>query len=90
MSCFVFASVLESGDDLDLDQTAGRKSGNLESAARGERSLELGSVDLVHGSEVGDVGQVDRSLDDIGKGGAGSGQQGLCLLYTSPSPRDCS
>ena len=32
---------LESGDDLDLDQTASRKSGNLESAARGERGLEL-------------------------------------------------
>ena len=77
MSCLVVANALESGDDLDLDQTAGRKGGNLESAARGERSLELGSVDLVHGSEVGDVGQVDRGLDDIGKGGAGSGQQSL-------------
>ena len=77
MSCFVFANDLESGDDFDLDQTAGRKSGNLEGAARGEGGLELGGVDLVHGSEVGNVGQVDRGLDDIGKGGAGSGQQGL-------------
>ena len=77
MSCLVVANALESGDDLDLDQTASRKGGNLESAARGERGLELGGVDLVHGGEVGDVGQVDRGLDDIGKGGAGSGQQGL-------------
>ena len=77
MSCLVFANALESGDDLDLDQTAGRKGGNLEGAARGERSLELGGVDLVHGGKVGDVGQVDRGLDDIGKRGAGSGQQGL-------------
>ena len=53
MSCFVFANALESGDDLDLDQTASRKGGNLKCAARGERSLELGGVDLVHGSEVG-------------------------------------
>ena len=58
MSCLVVANALESGDDLDLDQTASRKSGNLESAARGERGLELGGVDLVHGGEVGDVGQV--------------------------------
>lgn len=77
MLCLVVANALESGDDLDLDQTAGRKGGNLESAARGERSLELGGVDLVHGSEVGNVGQIDRGLNDIGKGGAGSGQQGL-------------
>ena len=55
MLCLVVANALESGDDLDLDQTAGRKGGNLESAARGERSLELGGVDLVHGSEVGNV-----------------------------------
>ena len=54
-----------------------RTGGNLESATRGERGLELGGVDLVHGSEVGNVGQVDRGLDDIGKGGTGSGQQGL-------------
>ena len=53
MSCLVVANALESGDDLDLDQTASRKGGNLESAARGERGLELGGVDLVHGSEVG-------------------------------------
>ena len=72
MSCLVVANTLESGDDLNLDQTASRKSGNLESTARGERSLELGGVDLVHGSEVGNVGQVDRGLNDIGKGGAGS------------------
>ena len=77
MSCLVVANALESGDDLDLDQTASRKGGNLEGAARGERGLELRGVDLVHGGEVGDVGQVDRGLDDIGKGGAGSGQQGL-------------
>lgn len=76
MSCLVVANPLESGDDLNLDQTAGRK-GGTESAARGERSLELGGVDLVHGSEVGNVGQIDRGLNDIGKGGAGSGQQGL-------------
>ena len=56
---------------------------NLEGAARGKRGLELGGVDLVHGGEVGDVGQVDRGLDDIGKGGAGSGQQGSTLA------RDC-
>lgn len=77
MSCLVVANALESGNDLDLDQTASRKGGNLEGAARGERGLELGGVDLVHGGEVGDVGQVDRGLDDIGKGSAGSGQQGL-------------
>lgn len=77
MSCLVVANALESGDDLDLNQTASRKGGNLEGAARGERGLELGGVDLVHGGEVGDVGQVDRGLDDIGKGSAGSGQQGL-------------
>lgn len=77
MSCLVVANALEGGDDLDLDQTASRKGSNLEGAARGEQGLELGGVDLVHGGEVGDVGQVDRSLDDIGKGGAGSGQQGL-------------
>ena len=77
MSCLVVVNALESGDDLDLDQTASRKSGNLESAARGERGLELGGVDLVHGGEVGNVSQVDCGLDDIGKGGAGSGQQGL-------------
>ena len=57
MSCLVVANALESGDDLDLDQTASRKGGNLESAARGERGLELGGVDLVHGSEVGNVGR---------------------------------
>ena len=55
MSCFVVANALESGDDFDLDQTAGRKGGNLESAARGERGLELGGVDLVYGSEVGNA-----------------------------------
>ena len=75
MSCLVVANALESGNDLDLDQTASRKGGNLEGAARGERGLKLGGVDLVHGGEVGDVGQVDRGLDDIGKGSAGSGQQ---------------
>ena len=77
MSCLVVTNTLESGDNLDLDQTASRKGGNLESAARGERSLELGGVNLVHGGKVGDVGQVDRGLDDIGKRGAGSGQQSL-------------
>ena len=41
MLCLVVANALESGDDLDLDQTAGRKGGNLESAARGERSSNL-------------------------------------------------
>ena len=59
MSCLVVANALESGDDLDLDQTASRKSGNLESAARGERGLELGGVDLVHGGKVGDVASCD-------------------------------
>ncbi len=92
MSCLVVANALESGDDLDLDQTASRKGGNLEGAARGERGLKLGGVDLVHGGEVGNVGQVDRGLDDIGKGSAGSGQQGLdvgegLLGLTSPSSR---
>ena len=37
MSCLVVVNALESGDDLDLDQTTSRKGGNLESAARGER-----------------------------------------------------
>lgn len=77
MSCLVVANALESGDDLDLDQTASRKSGNLESAARGERGLKLGGINLVHGGKVGDVSQVDRGLDDIGKRSAGSGQQGF-------------
>lgn len=77
MSCLVVANALESGDDLNLDQTASRKSGNLESAACGERGLELGGINLVHGGKVGDVGQVDRGLDDIGKGGAGGSQQGF-------------
>ena len=39
MSCLVVANALESGNDLDLDQTASRKGGNLEGAARGERGL---------------------------------------------------
>lgn len=76
MSCLVVTNTLESGDNLDLDQTASRKGGNLESAARGERSLELGGVNLVHGGKVGDVGQVDRGLDDIGKRGAGQRSAG--------------
>ena len=52
MSCLVVANALESGDDLDLDQTASRKSGNLESAARGERGLKLGGINLVHGGTM--------------------------------------
>ena len=41
MSCLVVVNTLESGDDLDLDQTAGRKGGNLESAARGNGASNL-------------------------------------------------
>ena len=94
MSCLVVVNALESGDDLDLDQTAGRKGGNLESAARGERGLELGGVNLVHGSEVGDVGQVDRGLDDIGKGGAGAVSRAStlardCLAWASTPRASC-
>ena len=65
MSCLVVANALESGNDLDLDQTASRKGGNLEGAARGERGLKLGGVDLVHGGEVGDVVKTTVYLADI-------------------------
>ena len=81
MSCLVVANALESGDDLDLDQTAGRKGGNLESAARGERSLELGGVDLVHGSEVGDVGQPQAAAQHLGQ----ADTERLLLEHTAPA-----
>ena len=87
MSCLVVANALESGDDLDLDQTASRKGGNLEGAARGERGLELRGVDLVHGGEVGDVVKTTVYLADIADFAAFN--EVYARYFTSKPARSC-
>ncbi len=64
-------------DRLDLDQGAARQGGHLDGAA-GRRGLDdVPGVDGVDRREVGQVGQEDRGLDDVGQRHAGGREDRL-------------
>lgn len=64
------------GDGLDLEACAARQGGGLDAGARGERRDERAGIDLVHGGEIGEIGQKDRGLGDVLKPEAGGGEDG--------------
>ena len=69
------------GDGLDLDAGPQRQGGHPEGGP-GREGLagEVAGVDLVDGGEVGDVGEQDRSLDDVVVPEPGLGQDGAHVL----------
>ena len=74
---YALSHFLQRSDGLDLDQGASGQCRNLKSAAGREGSLKMLGIDLVHRSEIGDVGQKDRGLNDVIGRSAGSSQQVL-------------
>ena len=63
---------LDTGNSLDLDLRSLRQRDHLEGGANGIGLGEELRVDLIHGTELVDVGQEDGGLDDVAHGGAGS------------------
>ena len=75
------------GGAVDLHAGGGRKGGEIIIKA-GRDDMELGgSVIVESGTSTGDVGGQVAITTASGKA---SGDVSICLLYTSPSPRDAT
>src|SRR5450759_294342 len=90
--CDVFGMLLVALEDLQAGLQQALELGIA--GRRNEQALERAIDGLVIGDLVGDIGLVELrafELSQFGKFGGrllGQAAAGVCLLYTSPSPRD--
>lgn len=64
----VMGAYLVVGDDLDLHLGTARQRRDLDSRPSRKISGEVPCVDLVHGSEISEIGHEHRRLDDVLEG----------------------